>query len=108
MLGLMAGSTVVLTDSGGLQEETTALGIPCLTLRKNTERPITVDQGTNILVGSDRDVILGAVREILDGNGKRGRVPELWDGHAAERITADLYRWLNQRQVEMGLRSVID
>lgn len=108
MLGLLAGATVVLTDSGGLQEETTALGVPCLTLRENTERPITVEQGTNILVGRDRDAILGAVQEILVGNGKRGRVPELWDGHAAERITADLYQWLKQRQAERALRSVIN
>lgn len=105
MLGLMSGATVVLTDSGGLQEETTALGVPCLTLRENTERPITVEQGTNILVGRDRDVILGAVREILAGNGKRGRVPEFWDGHAAERIAADLYQWLKSRQAEMALKS---
>lgn len=96
MLGLMAGATVVLTDSGGLQEETTALGVPCLTLRENTERPITVEQGTNILVGRDRSAILTGVQDILDGKGKRGRVPELWDGHAAERIAADLYQWLTQ------------
>ena len=104
MLGLMVGATVVLTDSGGLQEETTALGVPCLTLRENTERPITVEQGTNILVGRSREAILGAVQEILAGNGKRGRVPEFWDGHAAERITADLYRWLKQRQAEVALQ----
>lgn len=104
MLGLMSGATMVLTDSGGLQEETTALGVPCLTLRENTERPITVEQGTNILVGRDRDAILGAVQEILAGNGKRGRVPEFWDGHAAERIAADLYQWLKQRQAGMALK----
>lgn len=98
MLGLMAGATVVLTDSGGLQEETTALGVPCLTLRENTERPITVDQGTNILVGRDRTAILAAMQDILHGRGKRGRVPEFWDGHAAERIAADLYTWLMQLQ----------
>ncbi len=98
MLGLMAGATVVLTDSGGLQEETTALGVPCLTLRENTERPITVEQGTNLLVGRDRVAILSAVQDILAGRGKRGRVPELWDGHAGERIAADLYAWLKQRQ----------
>jgi len=96
MLGLMAGATVVLTDSGGLQEETTALGVPCLTLRENTERPITVEQGTNILVGRDRTAILAAMQDILNGRGKRGRVPEYWDGHAAERIAADLYTWLMQ------------
>lgn len=94
MLELMAGATLVLTDSGGLQEETTALGVPCLTLRENTERPITVEQGTNVLVGRDRAAILQGVREVLEGKGKRGRVPELWDGHAAERIAADLYHWL--------------
>jgi UDP-N-acetylglucosamine 2-epimerase (non-hydrolysing) len=94
MLGLMAGATLVLTDSGGLQEETTALGVPCLTLRENTERPITIAQGTNTLVGSSRDLILQSVAEILSGHGKRGRIPEYWDGHAADRIAADLWRWL--------------
>lgn len=107
MLGLMAGAAMVLTDSGGLQEETTALGVPCLTLRENTERPITVEQGTNLLVGRDRAVILGAVQEILIGRGKRGRLPELWDGHAAERIAADLYQWLMPRQAEMALGSFV-
>jgi UDP-N-acetylglucosamine 2-epimerase (non-hydrolysing) len=96
MLGLMASAAVVLTDSGGLQEESTALGVPCLTMRENTERPITVDQGTNILVGRDRMAILQGVQDILAGQGKRGRVPEYWDGAAAERIVADLYNWLNQ------------
>jgi UDP-N-acetylglucosamine 2-epimerase (non-hydrolysing) len=95
MLGLMAGATVMLTDSGGLQEETTALGVPCLTLRENTERPITIAQGTNTLVGRDRRAILDSVAEILAGRGKQGRVPEYWDGHAAERIAADLWKWLS-------------
>lgn len=99
MLGLMAGATVVLTDSGGLQEETTALGVPCLTLRANTERPITVEQGTNILVGRDRIAILAAMQDILNGRGKRGRVPEFWDGHAAERIAADMHAWLTSLPV---------
>ena len=94
MLGLMRDATLVLTDSGGLQEETTALGVPCLTLRENTERPITAEQGTNTLVGRDRAAILAGVAEILRGDGKRGRVPEFWDGHAAGRIAADLHRWL--------------
>ena len=99
MLGLMAGATVVLTDSGGLQEETTALGVPCLTLRENTERPITVEQGTNILVGRDRSAILAAMQDILGGRGKRGRVPEFWDGRAAERIAADMHAWLTSLPV---------
>lgn len=102
MLGLMAGATVVLTDSGGLQEETTALGVPCLTLRDNTERPITVEQGTNTLVGRDRAAIVAGVNEILAGGGKRGRVPELWDGRAAERIAADLAAWLIGRRAGAG------
>ncbi|MBI5256425.1 MAG: UDP-N-acetylglucosamine 2-epimerase (non-hydrolyzing) [Burkholderiales bacterium] len=94
MVGLMAGATLVLTDSGGLQEETTALGVPCLTMRENTERPITVEQGTNTMVGRDRAAILTGVDDILAGRGKRGRVPEFWDGRAAERIAADLWPWL--------------
>lgn len=95
MLGLMSGAALVLTDSGGLQEETTALGVPCLTMRENTERPITVQQGTNTMVGRDRAAILQGVDEILAGRGKRGRVPEYWDGQAAERIAADLWQWLH-------------
>lgn len=98
MLGLMAGARIVLTDSGGLQEETTALGVPCLTLRDNTERPITVDQGTNTLVGRNVEEIRREAAEILAGRGKRGRVPELWDGHTAERIASDLANWLIRRQ----------
>lgn len=98
ILGLMADAKIVLTDSGGLQEETTALGIPCLTLRENTERPITVEQGTNTLVGRDIDSIRRQAGEILAGRGKRGRVPELWDGRAAERIAADLASWLLQER----------
>jgi UDP-N-acetylglucosamine 2-epimerase (non-hydrolysing) len=94
MVGLMKSATLVLTDSGGLQEETTALGVPCLTMRENTERPITVEQGTNTMVGCDAQAIRRGVAEILAGHGKRGRVPEYWDGRAAERIAADLYGWL--------------
>jgi len=94
MLGLMAGARIVLTDSGGLQEETTALGVPCLTLRENTERPITVEQGTNTMVGRDIEAIRREAAGILAGHGKQGRVPELWDGHAAERIASDLAGWL--------------
>jgi len=90
-LRLWSNARLVLTDSGGLQEETTALGIPCLTLRENTERPITIEQGTNRLVGRDPERIAGAAFEILhDGQGHPARVPELWDGHAAERIVEAL------------------
>jgi UDP-N-acetylglucosamine 2-epimerase (non-hydrolysing) len=97
MLGLLAGARVVLTDSGGIQEETTALGVPCLTMRENTERPITVLQGTNAIVGRDPARVAAAVDEIARTGGKRGRIPELWDGHAAERIAAHLDAWLAAR-----------
>jgi len=101
MLGLMAGATLVLTDSGGMQEETTALSVPCLTMRENTERPITVEQGTNTLVGRDRALILRLADEILAAGGKRGRAPELWDGRAAERIAAHVAGWLATRPVSI-------
>ena len=91
-LCLLDRSSLVLTDSGGIQEETTALGVPCLTLRENTERPITVTEGTNQLVGQDPLKIVTAAREILAGKPKGGRVPQLWDGHAAERIVKILLR----------------
>ena len=86
MLGLMASAQLVLTDSGGVQEETTALGIPCLTLRDNTERPITVSEGTNSIVGSDPLAIEQAISDILSTGGKQGRIPEYWDGQAAARV----------------------
>ena len=89
-LDLWKDAALVLTDSGGLQEETTALGVPCVTLRDNTERPVTVEEGSNVLAGSDPDAILAHVQAILRGEGKRGRRPQLWDGHAAERIVAVL------------------
>jgi UDP-N-acetylglucosamine 2-epimerase (non-hydrolysing) len=97
MLGLMRPAKLVLTDSGGIQEETTALGVPCITLRENTERPITVEEGTNTIVGQDADRILGAVDDILRSGGKSGRIPELWDGRAAERIALILRDWIDAR-----------
>src|SRR5215467_987141 len=99
-LGLLGNARLVLTDSGGIQEETTALAVPCLTMRQNTERPITVEQGTNTLVGRHRERVLTCVDEVMRGGGKRGRVPELWDGRAAERIAAHLALWLKQRERE--------
>ena len=90
MLGLLQGAKLVLTDSGGIQEETTGLGVPCLTLRDNTERPVTVSRGTNRVVGTEPAAILAAVGEILETGGKRGRIPPLWDGRAAERIARHL------------------
>jgi UDP-N-acetylglucosamine 2-epimerase (non-hydrolysing) len=103
MLGLLSNAALVLTDSGGIQEETTALGVPCLTMRENTERPITVEEGTNTLVGRDGARILRAVDEILATGGKRGRVPQLWDGRAAGRIAEDLARWLASRALATQL-----
>ena len=85
-MNLLHDAKFVLTDSGGIQEETTYLGIPCLTMRENTERPITVKLGTNTLVGSDTDLIINEAKKILSGNNKQGQIPPLWDGKAAERI----------------------
>ncbi|HTS23446.1 MAG TPA: UDP-N-acetylglucosamine 2-epimerase (non-hydrolyzing) [Casimicrobiaceae bacterium] len=96
-LGLLRDATLVITDSGGIQEETTALGVPCLTMRENTERPITIEQGTNVLVARNRTLVRRCVADILAGAGKRGRIPELWDGHASERIVAHLLPWLAGR-----------
>ncbi|MGH6612431.1 MAG: UDP-N-acetylglucosamine 2-epimerase, partial [Burkholderiaceae bacterium] len=95
MVGLMRSAALVLTDSGGVQEETTALGVPCLTMRPNTERPITVDEGTNTVVGNDRERILPAVDDVIRTGGKRGRIPEYWDGKAAERIADHMTSWLH-------------
>ena len=94
MLGVIKDAKLVLTDSGGIQEETTALGVPCITLRENTERPITVEEGTNTIVGSDPDKILACVSNTLETGGKSGMVPELWDGKAAERIAKIISDWV--------------
>lgn len=85
-LGLFAEARLVVTDSGGLQEETTFLGVPCITLRPNTERPVTVTRGTNVVVGEDLDAAWAAVQEVLAGRQKQGSAIDGWDGHAAERI----------------------
>ena len=85
-LHLNMNAEMVITDSGGLQEETTVLGVPCITLRNNTERPITCEVGTNFVVGNDRDAIVHRTSKVLNGEVPRGRVPEKWDGRAAERI----------------------
>jgi UDP-N-acetylglucosamine 2-epimerase (non-hydrolysing) len=85
-LGLQSRATVVITDSGGIQEETTYLGVPCLTVRENTERPITVSMGTNVLVGRDREKLRAELSRILSGKAKKGTVPPLWDGNAGDRI----------------------
>jgi UDP-N-acetylglucosamine 2-epimerase (non-hydrolysing) len=91
-LNLMSHAQAVITDSGGVQEETTVLGVPCLTVRENTERPATIEWGTNRLVGSDPGAMLRAARQILNGDRPAGRRPELWDGNAAGRILEVLRR----------------
>ncbi len=90
-LNLWKNAKVVITDSGGLQEETTALGIPCLTIRENTERPVTVTQGTNELVGTSPKKIIDSFEKIIHGNWKRGGTPKFWDGRAAERIVKIIF-----------------
>jgi len=85
-LSLTSQARLIVTDSGGLQEESTALGVPCLTLRANTERPVTVDQGTSVLVGNDAQLLRQYLAEVIAGTYKRGNCPPLWDGHAAKRI----------------------
>jgi UDP-N-acetylglucosamine 2-epimerase (non-hydrolysing) len=92
LLNLNMNARLVLTDSGGLQEETTVLGVPCITLRHNTERPVTVEEGTNAVVGNRTDRILAAARDVLEGRIAQGRVPEKWDGKAAERIVSWILR----------------
>jgi UDP-N-acetylglucosamine 2-epimerase (non-hydrolysing) len=96
-LGLMREAKVVVTDSGGMQEETTALGTPCITVRDNTERPITISEGTNTLIGADPARIGPIVEDVLKTGGKSGRKPELWDGKAAERIAAEAEAFLRAR-----------
>jgi UDP-N-acetylglucosamine 2-epimerase (non-hydrolysing) len=94
-LNLWKDAKLVITDSGGLQEETTALGVPCLTVRENTERPITVEQGTNVLAGTDPERVASEAFRILKGHGKPGKRPDMWDGKAAERIVTILSRELS-------------
>jgi UDP-N-acetylglucosamine 2-epimerase (non-hydrolysing) len=91
-LALQRNAAVVITDSGGIQEETTYLGVPCITLRSNTERPVTVTMGTNVLVGQDRQKLRTELMKIYDGKAKTGAVPPLWDGHTGERIADILMR----------------
>jgi UDP-N-acetylglucosamine 2-epimerase (non-hydrolysing) len=97
-LCLLSRATLVLTDSGGIQEETTALGVPCLTLRENTERPVTISQGTNLLVGTDPARIVAAARKVLSGDSKAGRIPPFWDGQSAQRIVDILRRVVPRRE----------
>jgi UDP-N-acetylglucosamine 2-epimerase (non-hydrolysing) len=97
-LGLMARARMVLTDSGGIQEETTVLHVPCLTLRENTERPITCEIGTNILAGTDPQHVLRLALQTLGSPQPCNEIPEKWDGHAADRIAEYLLDWLDQQR----------
>ena len=97
MLALLERAQVVLTDSGGVQEETTYFGVPCLTLRDATERPATVTDGTNQVIGARPDRVLAEIDRILDGDRPAPRRPPLWDGHAAERIAEVLARFAAER-----------
>ena len=101
-LHLWKDAAVVLTDSGGMQEETTALGVPCITIRENTERPVTVEEGSNVLAGTDPAVIVAEARKVLRGEGKQGRRPQLWDGNAAVRIVDILAGHLATREAVHG------
>ncbi len=105
MLHAMKGAALVLTDSGGLQEETTVLGIPCITIRENTERPVTVTVGTNYLAGTDPGRILSAANEILAGNAKKGAVPPLWDGESSGRI-ADVFLEIAAGKEPSGMKEI--
>jgi UDP-N-acetylglucosamine 2-epimerase (non-hydrolysing) len=98
-LALQSRAAVVITDSGGIQEETTYLGVPCVTIRHNTERPVTVEYGTNILIGHDTTRLYAELSKILAGSAKRGRIPPLWDGRASERIADIIVHWAARHDV---------
>jgi UDP-N-acetylglucosamine 2-epimerase (non-hydrolysing) len=100
----MSRAAIVVTDSGGIQEETTVLGVPCLTVRENTERPATITLGTNRLIGPSPEGLLRAVRQALRGPRKVGRLPALWDGRAAHRIVEVLVEVLSKSR-SLGLAS---
>jgi UDP-N-acetylglucosamine 2-epimerase (non-hydrolysing) len=108
-LHLNMNACMVLTDSGGLQEETTVLGIPCITLRHNTERPITCTEGTNQVVGNQKEQILRAARQVLNGRVVSGRIPELWDGKAAARIVRVLREHVlsDSRRLKLSSRPMV-
>ena len=93
-LKLMMNAKFVITDSGGIQEETTVLNVPCLTIRENTERPITVSEGTNIVIGKNKTRIIPETKKILRGKSKKGKTPKLWDGKTAKRICKIIYNLL--------------
>jgi UDP-N-acetylglucosamine 2-epimerase (non-hydrolysing) len=101
-LGLQTRATAVITDSGGIQEETSFLGVPCFTMRENTERPVTITLGTNMLVGRDLRALCQGLDEVLSGKRKPGHVPELWDGFAASRIASAIIADMQEMQADSG------
>ncbi|EMI16075.1 UDP-N-acetylglucosamine 2-epimerase [Rhodopirellula maiorica SM1] len=98
LLGLTSNAKIIITDSGGLQEEATALEIPCLTLRENTERPITVDEGTSVLVGHDVGLLVTLVDDVIENRFKQGKCPQLWDGSAGRRVGSEVAAFLAARK----------
>jgi len=106
-LGLMARARLVLTDSGGIQEETTVLHVPCLTLRNNTERPITCDQGTNSVVGTEPKQIFQSALRVLNAPPPNNRLPDRWDGHAGERIADVLLAYLSRDRINAATSTVM-
>jgi UDP-N-acetylglucosamine 2-epimerase (non-hydrolysing) len=103
---LVRYAKAVITDSGGITEETTVMGVPCLTLRDTTERPETVSMGTNALIGTDPARLGPALDRLFSGDWPKGRIPELWDGHTGERIVAALERLLCGQQEPVGSGSM--
>lgn len=98
MIKLLDGAKFVMTDSGGITEETSVLKVPCLTIRKNTERPVTITNGTSVLVGQESNLILDNINQIMKNNWKKGRTIMFWDGNAAERVVSAVISFLNQQQ----------
>jgi UDP-N-acetylglucosamine 2-epimerase (non-hydrolysing) len=112
-LALETRALAVITDSGGIQEETTFLGVPCLTVRENTERPVTITEGTNRLVGAHPEQLFHVLRQVTNGSAREGRKPPLWDGHAAERIAPVVLDWWQSkksqtRRAAAGVTAVAD
>ena len=91
---LTSGAKIVITDSGGIQEETTVLKIPCITIRENTERPLTVEMGSNVVIGKDTKMLLKYVKKALQGEWKEVRIPDKWDGKTANRVVDTIYQRL--------------
>lgn len=106
-LKLEKNAKLILTDSGGVQEESTYFSVPCLTLRENTERPITIIEGTNQLVDLNVESIVKSSIEIIEGKVKKGKIPEYWDGKTAERVVKALDKWFEERDKAPGITEIL-